>query len=73
MSDKQLPIRLLYTVEQSSKILGDMPPSTIRRFVHRGLLRRVPGLDRPWYFTIEDLEDFIERLKSGSFEKDDDE
>lgn len=56
----QLEMQLLYTIEQASRILGGMPVSTIRKHVKEGKLRRCEHLgDRPWYFTVEQLMDFI--------------
>lgn len=56
----QQEMQLLFTIEQASPILGGMPVSTIRKHVHAGRLKRCEHLgDRPWYFTMEQLEDFI--------------
>lgn len=58
--DPQLSIPLLFTLEQASRILGGMPVSTIRTHVHAGRLKRCEHLgDRPWYFTMSQLEAFI--------------
>lgn len=62
---KQIEMQLLFTIEQASKILGGMPPSTIRKHVNEGRLKRCERLgDRPWYFTMEQLEEFITIISS---------
>jgi hypothetical protein len=62
---EQLEIQLLFTIKQAGKILN-MPESTIRNFVHKGTLKRCEHLgDRPWYFTMEQLLDFINNKNSG--------
>lgn len=61
----QIEMQLLFTIEQASKILGGMPASTIRKYVKEGKLRRCEQLgERPWYFTIDQLEDFIRIISS---------
>lgn len=61
----QIEMQLLFTIEQASKILGGMPVSTIRKHVKEGKLKRCEQLgDRPWYFTIEQLEEFTRTISS---------
>ncbi len=61
----QVEMQLLFTIEQASKTLGGMPVSTIRKHVRTGLLKRCRHLgDRPWYFTMEQLQEFIKDLNA---------
>ena len=61
----QVEMQLLFTIEQASKILGGMPASTIRKYVKEGKLKKCDQLgDRPWYFTIEQLEEFTRTISS---------
>ncbi len=58
---------LLFSIDEASKILGNMPLSTIRKLVRRGTLKRCERLgNRPFYFTKKQLQDFIEWLE-GDF------
>lgn len=60
-SDNQIEMQLLFTLEQVSKILGGMSVSTIKKHVKSGKLKRCEHLgDRPWYFTMNQIEDFIQ-------------
>lgn len=55
----QLEMPLVFDIDQASRILGGMPPSTIRNHVVRGRLRRCEHMgERPWYFTMEQLQAF---------------
>lgn len=63
---QQMEMQLLFTIEQVSKILGGMPVSTIRKHVENGTLKRCVHLgNRPWYFTMEQLQDFINNKNNG--------
>jgi hypothetical protein len=58
-SSRQMEMQLLFTVEQAVKVLGGMSEATIRKHVHSGALKRCEHLgDRPWYFTMQQLQDF---------------
>jgi hypothetical protein len=57
---RQLEMQLLFDIDQASRILGGMPPSTIRTHVQQGRLQRCTHIgDRPWYFTMEELQSFV--------------
>lgn len=50
----------LFKIQEASQILGGMPPSSIRKCVNKGLLKYCEHLGkRPYYFTAQHLEDFI--------------
>lgn len=52
--------QLLFNIQEVSQILGGMKASTIRRLVKDGKLRRCDHLaSRPWYFTQNQLQEFI--------------
>ena len=64
-SPKQTEMQLLFTISQASKILGGMSEGKIREYVSQGKLKRCEHLgDRPWYFTIEQLQDFVRGMSS---------
>lgn len=67
-SNTQSLLELLFTLDQVSKRFN-MPKSTLRKYVHLGLLERVPQIERPWYFTEEQLQDFKKKLLEKKDEK----
>ncbi len=51
---------ILYNIDQARNKLNGMPKSAIRRYVKLGQLKRCCHIkSKKWYFTLKQLEDFI--------------
>ena len=65
-SNKPKEPQLLFRIEDVKGRFGNMPESTIRRYIKKGTLKYCEHLgSRPYYFTQKHLDDFVSLLSGG--------